>query len=166
MDPRLTPSSPLVKFPVVLLRYRCSFVLFILTASNLASFVTPLTSPWHDIRVKRAWDAVPHNWEFGSVSNLDPPPLGTTINLPCAQAPQRKRIDGHIIRGHHSKQSRARPPKHCPIRYIFTCAIESSDMVYICPRRRLPNSSCLTQTPSSLFTLGLHTITSRCPPSL
>src|SRR6266404_3605231 len=61
------------------MRYHSPFVLFIITASNLASFVMPLTLPWHDIRVKHAWDAVPHNWEC-----LGPPPPGTTINLHLA----------------------------------------------------------------------------------
>ncbi len=71
-----------MKFPVELMRYCCPFVLFILTASNLASFVT---HPWHDVRVKHAWDAVPQNWEC-----LGPPPPGTTINLHLVLKPHNE----------------------------------------------------------------------------
>ena len=56
-----------------------------LTIAHLTGLVTPLSSPWDDIRVKHAWKAVPDNWE-----SLGPPHPATTIDLFVALKPQNE----------------------------------------------------------------------------
>jgi hypothetical protein len=57
------------------MRFQLS-VISVLTILPLAVLATPLASPWDDVRVMHAWDAVPENWD-----NLGPPHSNTTIDL-------------------------------------------------------------------------------------
>ncbi|KAH9164685.1 subtilisin-like protein [Lactarius sanguifluus] len=66
--------------------YRWLSVLF-LTVASLTALATPLAHPWHDISVKHAWNAVPHNWEC-----LGPPPPAITIDLHIALQPKEENV--------------------------------------------------------------------------
>ncbi|KAH9033610.1 subtilisin-like protein [Lactarius pseudohatsudake] len=59
--------------------------LSVLTAVPFANFAMHLPPPWHDIRVKHTWNAVPPNWEA-----LGHPPAGTTIDLHLALKPHHE----------------------------------------------------------------------------
>ncbi|KAH9060151.1 subtilisin-like protein [Lactarius vividus] len=60
-------------------------ILSILATVPFASSVMPLPPPWHDIRVKHTWNAIPPNWEA-----LGHPPAGTTIDLHVALKPHHE----------------------------------------------------------------------------
>jgi tripeptidyl-peptidase-1 len=64
----------------------CISVLSALSAVPILSFATPLSSPWDDIHIKHAWDAVPENWE-----SLGLPPSGTTIELYVGLKPESEK---------------------------------------------------------------------------
>ncbi|KAH9164687.1 subtilisin-like protein [Lactarius sanguifluus] len=69
------------------MRYSWLSVPLVLTVASLAALATPLAHPWHDISVKHAWNAVPHNWEC-----LGPPPAGITIDLHIALQPKEENV--------------------------------------------------------------------------
>ncbi|KAH9164686.1 subtilisin-like protein [Lactarius sanguifluus] len=69
------------------MHYSWPSVLFVLTVASLTALATPLAHPWHDISVKHAWNAVPHNWEC-----LGPPPPAITINLHIALQPKEENV--------------------------------------------------------------------------
>ncbi|KAH9161626.1 subtilisin-like protein [Lactarius sanguifluus] len=69
------------------MRYRWLSVLFVLTVASLTCLAIPLAQPWHDISVKHAWNAVPHNWEC-----LGPPAPGITIDLHVALQPKEENV--------------------------------------------------------------------------
>ncbi|KAH8976516.1 subtilisin-like protein [Lactarius hatsudake] len=62
-------------------------VLIVLTVASLTSLAIPLAQPWHDVSVKHAWNAVPHNWEC-----LGPPPHAITIDLHIALQPKDENV--------------------------------------------------------------------------
>ncbi|KAH8980540.1 subtilisin-like protein [Lactarius akahatsu] len=64
------------------MRFHQLTVLPVLAAVLFADSESPLPPPWHDIRVKHTWNAVPPNWEA-----LGHPPNGTTIDLHVALKP-------------------------------------------------------------------------------
>ena len=73
------------------MRYYCWLsVLSFLAAGHIADFVTP-PIPWHDMRAKHTWRAVPANWE--SLGHL---PASTTIDHSTQARPQ-ERLDGRTL---------------------------------------------------------------------
>ncbi|KAH9073468.1 subtilisin-like protein [Lactarius deliciosus] len=67
------------------MRFHQLSVLPVLAAVPFADSKSLLSPPWHDIRVKHTWNAVPHNWEA-----LGHPPAGTTIDLHVALKPHHE----------------------------------------------------------------------------
>ncbi|KAH9051639.1 subtilisin-like protein [Lactarius deliciosus] len=67
------------------MHYSWLSVLIVLTVASLTALAIPLAQPWHDISIKHAWNAVPHNWEC-----LGPPPHTITIDLHIALQPQKE----------------------------------------------------------------------------
>ncbi|KAH9040216.1 subtilisin-like protein [Lactarius hengduanensis] len=67
------------------MRFHQLSVLPVLAAVPFADSETPLSPPWHDIRVKHTWNTVPPNWEA-----LGHPPAGTTIDLHLALKPHHE----------------------------------------------------------------------------
>ncbi|KAH9024936.1 subtilisin-like protein [Lactarius pseudohatsudake] len=69
------------------MRYRWFSVLLVLTVASLTALAIPLAQPWHDISVKHAWNAVPHNWEC-----IGPPPPAIAIDLHVALQPKEENV--------------------------------------------------------------------------
>ncbi|KAH9175587.1 subtilisin-like protein [Lactarius sanguifluus] len=67
------------------MRFHQLSALIVLAAVLFADSEAPRSPPWHDIRVKHAWNAVPPNWEA-----LGHPPAGTTIDLHVALKPHHE----------------------------------------------------------------------------
>ena len=65
------------------MRYQWLSALFFLTVVPLANFATP-RMPWHYMREKHTWHAVPANWE-----SLGHPHAGATIDLYIALKPHQ-----------------------------------------------------------------------------
>ena len=127
------------------MHYRWLSVLSALTVAPLAGLATPLASPWHDVRVKHAWKAVPDNWE-----SLGPPPPGTATDLYVALRPHHEDalIDALYevsTPGHPKFVLSITPPPWCT--YMCRCTFE--DMAHTFQRRGLPSLSRRTQTRSS-----------------
>jgi tripeptidyl-peptidase I len=64
-----------------IMRYYWLYALSSLIVVPFANVATP-PIPWHDMRVKHAWHAVPDDWE-----SLGFPAAGTTIDLYIAMKP-------------------------------------------------------------------------------
>ncbi|KAH8980541.1 subtilisin-like protein [Lactarius akahatsu] len=78
------------------MRFHQLSVLSALAAVPFADSESPLPPPWHDIRVKHTWNAVPPNWEA-----LGHPPNGTTIDLHVALKPHYENALVDALYGAH-----------------------------------------------------------------
>ncbi|KAH8979042.1 subtilisin-like protein [Lactarius akahatsu] len=67
------------------MRCRALSVLTTFSAAFLCGFATPLASRWDGMKVKHAWDTVPHNWD-----SLGHPSNQTTIDLHLALKSHRE----------------------------------------------------------------------------
>ena len=101
------------------MRYHWPYALSLLTAVILPiAFATTPSEPWHDVKVKHAWNSVPINWE-----SQGRPPAGALITLYIALKPERESalIDAltEVSNPKHPRYVLLTTP---PLAVVFTCA--------------------------------------------
>ncbi|KAH9053897.1 subtilisin-like protein [Lactarius vividus] len=120
------------------MRYRCIFLLFLLSTLPLSAIPT---SPWNNIRSKHSWKSIPNNWE-----SLGPPPADAAIYLYIALKPHRENALVDAL----DEVSDLNHPRHVSPTILSLPIISRVPLLRYCPTRPF-----LARAPPHNFILGL-----------